>query len=134
MTNDKRVVLKAGREKSLRQRHPWIFSGAVDSFPSFQNGEILPVYSATGTFLAKACFHSTNSLSGRVLTFRDEPIEKVIAERLKEAIQFRQKLFDPEVTNCYRIVNAEGDGLSGLIIDLYDDVAVMQISTYGMLS
>ncbi len=126
------IVLKPGREKSLLRYHPWIFSGAIASWPSFENGEVLSVYSEKREFLAKAYFHRDNSLSGRVLTFRDEPVEEVLALRLKEAIRWRQSLFDPEVTNTYRLVNAEGDGLPGLIIDLYDDVAVFQIATTGM--
>jgi len=132
MNDVRKVVLKQGREKSLRNRHPWIFSGAVDSFPEFQNGEVLPVHSSSGEFLAKAYFHAQNSISGRVLTFLDEPISQAVTRRLLEAIQLRKGLFDPDVTNCYRLVNAEGDGLAGLVIDIYDDVAVIQISTYGM--
>lgn len=134
MIHEKKVVLKSGREKSLLNRHPWIFSGAVASFPSFQNGEILPVHSAAGEFLAKAYFHTENSISGRVLTFLDEPITQAVTGRLVESIQFRKSLFDPAVTNCYRLVNAEGDGLAGLVIDIYDDIAVVQISTHGMES
>ncbi len=49
-----------------------------------------------------------------------------------EAIALREKMFDREKTNCYRLINAEGDGLPGLIVDIYDDLAVMQINTYGM--
>ncbi len=60
------VVLKPGKEKALRNRHPWIFSGAVASLPSFENGEVLPVYSSSGEFLAKAYFHLENSICGRV--------------------------------------------------------------------
>jgi 23S rRNA (cytosine1962-C5)-methyltransferase len=132
MADARRVLLKAGREKSLLSRHPWIFSGAVESFPSFENGEILPVYSSNGELLAKAYFHTTNSISGRVLTFLDEPIEKVIDQRISAAIALRENMFDKEVTNCYRLINAEGDGLPGLIVDLYDDVAVIQVNTCGI--
>ncbi len=127
-----KVILKPGREKALRNRHPWIFSGAIDSAPPFENGEVLPVYSSQGEFLAKAYFHTENSLCGRVLTFLDEPIEKAIDQRITEAIALREKMFDREVTNCFRLINAEGDGLPGLIVDVYDDLAVVQINTYGM--
>ncbi len=128
----KKIVLKPGREKALRNRHPWIFSGAIDSAPPFENGDVLPVYSSHGEFLAKASFHTENSLCGRVLTFVDEPIETAIEKRLSEAIALREKMFDRQVTNCFRLINAEGDGLPGLIVDIYDDLAVVQINTHGM--
>jgi len=126
------VILKPGREKALKNRHPWIFSGAVATFPSFENGEILSVYSHTGEFLAKAYFNQESSLTGRVLTFADEPTQAVIDRKLTEAISWRAKLFDPAVTDCYRLINAEGDGLPGLIIDIYTDIAVLQVHTLGM--
>lgn len=129
---EKRVVLKPGREKALLKCHPWIFSGAVASFPAFQNGETLPVHSSQGKFLAQAYFHKDNSISGRVLTFSDEPIENVLLRKLRLALEFRQPLFDREKTNCYRLVNAEADGLPGLVIDLYDEIAVLQVNTQGM--
>ena len=130
MDNSRKVILKPGKEKALRNRHPWIFSGAVDAFPSFLDGEVLPVYSASGDFLAQAYFHSKNSISGRVLSFSDLPIQQVVRQKIKSAIALRR--FDREKTNCYRLVNAEGDFLPGLVIDLYDDLAVMQVNTCGM--
>lgn len=129
---DKRVVLKPGREKALLKQHLWIFSGAIAELPECENGEILPVFSADGQFLAKAYFHMSNSIAGRVLTFEDEPIEAALEKRLKAAIAMRHALFNPEETNAMRLINAEGDGLPGLIADLYDDILVIQIHTAGM--
>ncbi|MEN9344465.1 MAG: ribosomal large subunit methyltransferase [Chlamydiota bacterium] len=126
------VILKPGREKSVLNRHPWIFSGAITSLPPFSDGEVLSVHASNGTFLAKAFFHSTNSISGRILTFEDEPTETALYKRLDEAIAIRSKMFNPALTNCFRLVNAEGDGLSGLIVDLYDTVGVIQVTTKGM--
>lgn len=132
MNSLQKVVLKPGREKALRNRHPWIFSGAIDSFPPFENGDILAVYSSSGEFLAKAYFHLENSICGRVITFRDEPIESAIEQRIAEAVFLRETMFDRKLTNCFRLINAEGDGLPGLIVDIYDDLAVVQINTQGM--
>jgi 23S rRNA (cytosine1962-C5)-methyltransferase len=132
MDNQRRVVLKPGREKALRNRHPWIFSGAIASFPIFENGEVLPVYSDAGGFLAQAYFHNENSISGRVLSFQDEPIEAAVDKRIAEAISLRERMFDRLMTNCYRLINAEGDWLPGLIVDIYDEYAVVQINTHGM--
>jgi 23S rRNA (cytosine1962-C5)-methyltransferase len=128
----KRVILKPGREKALLKQHLWIFSGAIEQLPECENGEVLPVFSSEGQFLAHAYFHTSNSIAGRVLTFEDEPIEIAIEKRLKAAIAMRHAFFNPEKTNAVRLVNAEGDGLAGLIADLYDDVLVLQIHTAGM--
>lgn len=130
--SERRVVLKPGKEKALLNRHPWIFSGAIATQPPFENGEILPVYSFSGTFLAQAYFHQDNSLAGRVLAFNQDPIRQVIEQRLSEAIAFRRQLFSDHSSNAYRLINAEGDYLPGLVIDLYDDVAVIQFNTCGM--
>ncbi len=132
MTDTRKVILKPGREKALHNRHPWIFSGAVASFPTFENGEVLSVYSDSGNFLAKAYFHNDNSISGRVLAFADIPIEQALERRIAEAISLREKMFDRVHTNCYRLINAEGDGLPGLIVDIYDEFAVIQVNTHGM--
>ena len=96
MDNSKKILLKPGREQALRNRHTWIFSGAIASFPDFENGEILPVYSSSGDFLAKAYFHAENSISGRVLTFLDESAEKAeslatIQENLKTQKELDKK-------------------------------------------
>jgi len=123
------VRLKLGKEKSLLRRHPWIFSGAIEALPPCLPGEIFPVYSATGEFLAQAYFHPDNSLTGRVLSFTEEPIPDVIRQKLLAAAKLRQFL---GCGQTYRLVNAEEDGLPGLIIDVYQDVYVLQVSTCGM--
>jgi 23S rRNA (cytosine1962-C5)-methyltransferase len=128
----KRVVLKEGREKSLKQRHPWIFSGAIATLPEFSLGEVLPVYSSSGEFLAQAYFHPSNTIAGRVLSFEQSSIENIIRERLNKALHLRRQLFPSSKTNAFRWINAEGDGLPGLIIDVYNDVLVIQIHTAGI--
>jgi 23S rRNA (cytosine1962-C5)-methyltransferase len=128
----RRVVLKPGREKSLLQRHPWIFSGAIASIPSIDPGEILPVYSASEEFLALAYFHPKNSLAGRILSFTQEPIEQILEKNLKRALELRASFFSEAHTNAFRLVNAESDGLPGLIVDRYADHLVIQINTWGM--
>lgn len=127
-----KVVLKAGREKSVLRKHPWIFSGAIQEMPSCEDGSILPIYSSSGDFLARGYFHKTNSLSGRILSFDQRPVEEVIVERLVHAWEMRKRLFDRSVTNCFRLINAEGDGIPGLIVDYYDGVLVMQVNTCGI--
>ena len=126
-----RLILKPGKEKSLLKRHPWIFSGAIEKFHPITLGQVLPVYSSSGQFLAKAYFHPENSIAGRVLTFHNEPIEEALSRHIDQAIQLRQTLFSDQ-TNCCQLINAEGDSLPGLIVDLYDRVLVIQINTAGM--
>ncbi len=129
---DKRVVLKPGKEKSLQKHHPWIFSGAIATIPTIEPGEILPVYSASGAFLASAYFHPQNSLAGRALSFNQDKIEEVLARRIDEAIALRTYTLDLSETNAYRLIHAEADGLPGLIVDVYDGVLSLQINTCGM--
>ncbi|MBI2743317.1 MAG: class I SAM-dependent rRNA methyltransferase [Chlamydiales bacterium] len=131
-TYPRAVVLKAGKERSLMQRHPWIFSGAVDSLPQITPGEMLPVLSSTGAFLAHAYFNPTNSLAGRVLTFKDEPVDRALERLLQEAYALRRAHMQLGEAAAYRLVNAEGDGLPGLVVDCYGELVVVQINTCGM--
>lgn len=124
-----RIVLKPGREKAILKRHPWIFSGAVEDLSFVQDGEILPVYSSSGNLLASAYFHSKNSIAGRILSWGKEDPLKTVAYKIKAACKLRASLVD---TNACRMINAEGDGLPGLIVDKYQDVLVIQINTCGM--
>ncbi len=124
-----RVVLKPGKEKSLVNRHPWIFSGAIASRPVHAAGDVLPVYSFEGKLLGSGYFHPENSIAGRMLNFTAENPLDTIRQNLKSALDLRNT-FVP--TEARRLINAEGDGLPGLIIDQYGDVLVMQIHTAGM--
>lgn len=124
-----RIELKPGREKSVIKHHPWIFSGAVAKASPFSNGDILPVYSASGNLLAHGYFHTQNSIAGRILSFGNELPHDAICRNLREALRLRQQLVR---TDAFRLVNAEGDGLPGLIVDQYGDVVVVQINTFGM--
>jgi len=126
------VVLKKGREKSLINRHPWIFSGAVARLPEFEDGDILPVVSSQGDFLGYGYFNRRCSIIGRMLSFDQQPPLEAVEASLSRAVALRQALLS-STTNAYRLVNAEGDGLPGLIVDQYNDVLVVQISTLGMV-
>src|SRR3972149_6946557 len=126
------VVLKPGKDKAVRNRHHWIFSGAVKSLPDFENGSLLPVRSADGELQGHAYFNRKSSIAGRMVSFGDTPPQDAIRQNVARALELRRRLFDPSVTNAYRLINAEGDLLPGLIADLYDDVLVMQVTTLGM--
>jgi len=126
------VVLKPGRDKAIRNHHHWIFSGAIQSLPAFENGSILPVQSADGDMLGHAYFNRGSSIAGRMVSFGHTAPEDAIRQNVARALELRRRFFDPAVTNACRLINAEGDFIPGLIADLYDDVLVLQIATLGM--
>ncbi len=127
------ALLKPGKEKSLERRHPWIFSGAIASLPpDIQPGELLPVFSHAEKWLALAYFHSGHSLTGRVLSFENIAIEELLEKKFSSAAALRKELIDCKRTNGFRLINAEGDGLPGLIVDRYGDTLVIQLTTQGM--
>jgi 23S rRNA (cytosine1962-C5)-methyltransferase len=123
--------LKPGKEKPLLNRHHWIFSGALADLPPFEPGGILPVESSQGVLLGHAYFNKASSIIGRMIAFGDEEPLEALSRLIKNAILFRKSLFDGKTT-AYRLINGEGDSLPGLIVDVYGDVLVLQISTLGM--
>ncbi|MFZ2055578.1 MAG: class I SAM-dependent rRNA methyltransferase [Candidatus Aminicenantales bacterium] len=125
------VILKKNKDKAIRQRHHWIFSGAVQNLPDFEDGDILPVKSSDGELLGHAYFNRQCAIIGRILSFGRMPPLEAIEKNLAAATALRKKLVEPD-TNAYRLVNGEGDGLPGLVVDRYDDVLVVQIATRGM--
>lgn len=131
----KKVHLKPKREASLQRFHPWVFSGAVAKQESdLQEGDWVEVRSHRDEFLG-AGHYQNGSICVRILTF--EPVSIGTAfwtQKLERAYQFRLRTGlagNPETT-CYRLIHAEGDGLPGLIIDLYGDTAVIQCHSIGM--
>ena len=126
------VVLKPGRDKAIRNQHHWIFSGAIQSLPDFENGGILPVHSANGEMLGYAYFNRDASIRGRMVSFGQTLPEDAIRQNLERAIELRRRFFYPAITNAYRLINAEGDFIPGLTADIYADVLVLQVGTLGM--
>ncbi len=126
------VILKKGRDKSVRQGHPWIFSGAVDKMPPCERGELLEIHSSSGEWLAWGYFNPQSNIIGRVLSHSQKNPLESLKEKMVAAINFRKQFLCLPHTNCYRLINAEGDGLPGLIVDAYDKHLVVQISTAGM--
>lgn len=126
------IVLKPGRERSVKNRHHWIFSGAVESLPGgAEDGEVLKVESHSGEMLGHAYINRKSGIVGRFVSFGEEEPMGAIERHLKQALDYRSALFDAKTTG-YRLVNAEGDNLPGLIVDRYGDVLVMQVATLGM--
>lgn len=129
---DRHVTLKPGKEKPVRNQHHWIFSGAIDHLPENANGECFEVFSSTKEMLGWGYFNNKTMICGRMLSFDDTSPEDAILKHLEAAVSMRLSLFDHALTNAYRLVNGEGDLLPGLIVDRYNEVLVLQISTLGM--
>lgn len=123
------VVLKPGKEKSILSRHPWIFSGAIETRPIHKPGEIFPVYSSDKKLLGHAYFHPDNSIAGRMLNFSSENPLDSVRNNIDAALALRAELV-PE--SGRRLINAEGDALPGLIVDQYGTLLVLQVHTAGM--
>ncbi len=130
-----RLRLAPGRERSVLRRHPWIFSGAVGSLeasPDAQPGDLGLVLAADGRRMGVACVNPQIRLVARLLRWDDGAVDRGwFAERIAAALALRARVVPPEVT-ALRLVNAEGDGLPGLIVDRYAQVLVVQCLALGM--
>jgi len=127
-----RVVLKPGREKSVRNRHPWIFSGAIER--ADVQGDLVRVVSSQGEYLATGTLNRRSQIAVRLLTWdAGEEIDGAFwRRRLERASDGRAQLAADPATNAYRLVYAEADGLPGLIVDRYGPWLVTQCLTAGM--
>ena len=134
-----KIILKKGREESLRRFHPWVFSGAIADIQGNPNeGDMVAVHASDGIFMAYG-HYQIGSIAVRVLSFDDSAVRPDFWEiTLSRAYQVRLAcglhscLEGPGQTNCYRLVHGEGDNLPGLIIDYYDGVCVIQAHSVGM--
>lgn len=130
----KEIILKKGKEESIERRHPWVFSGAIARTPSaIEEGEWVEVRSSGGKLLGRG-HYQIGSITVRLLTFGDEPVEdSIYSDRLLNAFRLRRNLglIRPD-NDSYRLVHGEGDFLPGLVVDIYGDTAVMQAHSPGM--
>lgn len=132
---DKRVVLKKRKDQAIRRFHPWVFSGAVERTEGeLQDGDLVAVCSNKEEILGWGHYQDSK-ITVRMLTFGTEAPEVDIWEKkIQSAWALRRELglADAEHTNAFRLVHGEGDGLPGLIIDLYGETAVLQCHSAGM--
>jgi 23S rRNA (cytosine1962-C5)-methyltransferase len=130
----KEVILKKNKEESILRRHPWIFSGAIDLIDEeIVDGDIVSIYDSRKRFLAIGHFQNA-TIAVRIVSFEEREInQKFFTQKLGDAIQLRRNLglFSSDNSIC-RLVHGEGDGLPGLIIDFYENVAVVQCHSIGM--
>ena len=129
------IQLKKGKETSPQRFHPWIFSGAMQSFDvNLKDGDIVEIVDCKNNFLCIGHFYH-GSIAIKILTFKQEEINQDFwNHKIKQAFLLRKNLglVDNKSTNCFRLIHAEGDNCAGLIIDIYDTTAVIQCHSIGM--
>jgi 23S rRNA (cytosine1962-C5)-methyltransferase len=125
------VVLKADRDAHVRNKHPWVFLGAIASLPAQAQGDIYPVLSSQGEHLGFGYFQAGQSICGRMFSFTSEDPFHTLEAHIRHAIELRGQVIRPDTT-AYRLINGEGDNLPGLIVDRYGDLLVMQANTLGI--
>jgi 23S rRNA (cytosine1962-C5)-methyltransferase len=134
---NRKVILKPGREKSIQRYHPWVFSGALSSTEQgIMEGDIVDVYGSDNSFLASG-HYQPSTIAVRIFTFKKQIIdEEFWREKFRHAIDLRKRLgfIDNKDLNVFRLVNAEGDGFPGLIVDYYGGTIVTQAHSAGMYS
>ena len=129
------LILKKGREKALLRKHPWVFSGAVQSVSGeAEPGETVAIRDSQGQFLAWGAYSPQSQIRARVWGWDEaEEVNRVFFKRkLENALQLRKDWIDLEHTTAYRLVHAESDGLPGLIVDRYHDTLVVQVLSAGV--
>src|SRR5215510_242336 len=126
------LTLKMGKERVIANRHPWIFAGALGRESGPDEAAIADLVDARGNRVASGLHSRHSQIRLRALTFGDEELTaELIRARIDAAIARRAPIRS-EQTNAVRLVHAEGDELSGLVVDLYNDVVVVEIANAGL--
>ncbi|MDR3253131.1 MAG: class I SAM-dependent rRNA methyltransferase, partial [Tannerella sp.] len=129
-----RLILKPKKEDSLMRFHPWVFSGAIASAEGVTDGEVVEIYSSDGAFLGVGHFQSA-TIMVRILSFKPATIDLAFwKDRFRRALQLRllTGLASSATSNTFRLIHGEGDGLPGLVVDIYGQTAIVQAHSIGM--
>lgn len=135
MSDYQTVYLKKGKERALLNKHPWLFSGAIENGAQPSIGDIVLIKDYQDNALALGHWCDHQGLVCRIITFTvDESIdEHFFAKIIHQAIKLRKRFDLPnESSNAYRLIHGEGDGLSGLVCDIYHDTASIILSNPGL--
>lgn len=129
------IRLGRGKDEAVRRFHPWVFSGAIHSAANgLQAGDTVTVTDYDGEILGTG-FCESDSIAVKILSFGNSKIDEwFFLDKLNHAFEVRKRmgLVGNPHTNCFRLVHSEGDGLAGLIVDVYGHTAVVQAQTEGM--
>lgn len=129
------LCLKKDKEFSILRGHPWAFAEAFKAIPEgLKTGDIAEVYSHKNTLLGTGYVDAESKILVRMVPINHgEDFEKGVARLVKQAVAHRKEFFnEPEKTNAYRVINGEGDGLPGLIVDYYAGAVSLQIYSLGL--
>jgi 23S rRNA (cytosine1962-C5)-methyltransferase len=128
-----KLILRPGREKSLKRRHPWVFSGAVAKAQGEPGaGETVEIHSATGEFLAVAAFSPQSQIVARVWDWTARAVDSAfLRERITQAVAQRATTPHEDGGDAVRLVHGESDRLPGVVADRYGDTVVVQLLSAG---
>jgi len=134
MTLLKNIYLKKYREKSVLNRHPWVYSGAIDRIDhGIEDGDMVFLRDFHGATLGTGYYNSSSRIRVRLLAFGGAPVDREFLRTLvSRAVEYRQLNPLLKITTACRLINGEGDGLPGLVVDQYDRHLVIQTSTRGI--
>lgn len=127
------MFLKPGRDAPARGGNPWIFSGAIARAEphTVEPGTMVEVRDSNGALIGAGYFNPTTTIAVRMLAWGEtQPLEEIIERRIRDALKLRQAIVASD-SDCYRLLNGDGDGLSGVVVDRYADVLVIQLLTAG---
>jgi len=134
--NTKTITLKKGKDKSALRRHPWIFSGAIYHIDdAINDGDLVSVFSSENKLIGWGHYQEKGSISVRMIHYGEEaPNQDFWNEKIADAYNLRKSLpfLLNNNANVYRLIHGEGDGLPGLVIDVYDENIVVQCHSLGM--
>ncbi len=128
-----KVFLKPGRDATVRGGNPWIFSGAIARTEprAIDAGSPVEVRDAAGSLIGLGYVNPATTIAVRMLAWGETPsVAEIIDRRLRDALAVRNLVVRDD-SDCYRLLNGDGDGLSGVVIDHYGDVLVLQLLTAG---
>lgn len=134
MISYKTITLRKGKEESLKRYHPWVFSGAIQRMDNgIEEGDIVNITASDGSMLGVG-HYQIGSIAVRMLDFSERVIDETFfVERLQRAFDMRMTLGLVRTdNNAFRLVHGEGDFLPGLVVDIYDNTAVVQAHSPGM--
>ncbi|MCF6240284.1 MAG: class I SAM-dependent rRNA methyltransferase [Bacteroidales bacterium] len=130
-----KIIIKKGRERSMINRHPWIFSGAIQTLPKAELGEILSIYTHDNQLIGYGFYAPGTQIVCRVFEYTKQEINVLEPDywiqKFQKAFLLRKRFIISKHTNAYRLINAEGDFFPGLIADVYNDVVVVQLLIKG---
>lgn len=130
-----KIYLKKGKEQSVKRRHPWIFTGAIERYDKkITDGSIVEICDRENEFLALGHYSQGPTIAVRIFSFEKTEVNYDFwRNKVREAFLLRQTLLQTTPhTNAYRLIHGEGDGMPGLIVDIYENHAVLQFHNIGM--